>query len=113
MSEVKILVLFSGDEVIAKVKQNGHRWHVENPCMLKVVQVPDDSKVETLNESNKSVKFDIILSPLIKPYMKEGPINIDDRLVIYTVDPSDKLVEKYNSLYSSIITSTLNLNPFK
>jgi len=94
MSDVKILRLSTGEDVIAKVKNNPETDTVE--LKQAFVIIPHQQG------PGKPVQ---LMMTLYSPYGKTDTIEIKNQNVISMVDPKDEILKSYQQNTSSIITT--------
>ena len=94
MSDVKILRLTTGGDVIAKVKSNSET----NTVTLKqpFVIIPHQQG------PGKPVQ---LMMTLYSPYSKDNQVDVKEINILSMVDPKDEILQSYKQNTSSIITA--------
>ena len=97
MSNIKLLRLLSGEEIIGDVSDLDGNYHVQDPAVLRWVPSENDPKVPKL-----------IMASLI-PHAEEDDVIIQARHVIFSITPIEELMNEYNAIYGSgIVTPPKN-----
>lgn len=101
--EIKIVRIPGHEDVIAKAKQIGKtRYRMKDACVIHI------EKVKQEGEQEQTLNFSLALTPFLMPYMKQdSEIEVD---ATFVTDPDDRLIDKYNSLFSPIIQPKLRAN---
>jgi len=113
MADIKIVrILGVADDIICKITKAGGKWQINDPLIIRCIPVETPQKndsgivtAETAQEpQNPRISFNIALAPFHMPYMRsDRPLECDACQVSYRIDPTDEVIEKYNSLFSPII----------
>jgi len=94
MSDVKILRLTTGEDVIAKVTHN-----------LEIDTVTLKQPFVIIPHQQGPGKPVQLMMTLYSPYSKENSVDIKNANVISTVEPKEELLTSYQQNTSSILTS--------
>lgn len=92
MAEIKLVKLVTGEEILTKCEWVANNLVLNNPVKLQL--------------SPKGVAM-IPLSPFMKENAK---INIEDKNVLYTVDPDEDVVNAYNQQFGGIVIAPAGLS---
>jgi|SRR5210317_1117855 len=94
MSDVKILRLSTGEDVIAKVTNNSDAGTVtlKQPFVIIPHQQGPGKPVQ-------------LMMTLYSPYSKDDKVDLKDNNIITMVDPKDEILKSYQQNTSSIVTS--------
>ena len=93
MSDVKILRLSTGEDVIAKVSQNleTNTITIKQPFVIIPHQQGPGKPVQ-------------LMMTLYSPYSKDNTVDIKEANVISTVEPKEEILASYQQNTSSILT---------
>jgi hypothetical protein len=93
MSDVKILRLTTGEDVIAKVKHNTDSGTItlRQPFVIIPHQQGPGKPVQ-------------LMMTLYSPYSKENSVDLKDANIISMVDPKEEILKSYQQNTSSILT---------
>ncbi len=95
---IKILLLKSGEDVIADVQEmissdeNVMGYLLNKPCVVKVRAKPGDTDILKMEEGKKNTT--IAMYPWV-PLAKEHVIPLSTDWVVTMYDPQDKILEMY------------------
>ena len=94
MSDVKILRLSTGEDVIAKVTNNSDVGTVtlKQPFVIIPHQQGPGKPVQ-------------LMMTLYSPYSKDDKVDLKDNNIITMVDPKDEILKSYQQNTSSIVTA--------
>ena len=94
MSDVKILRLSTGEDVIAKVTNNSDAGTVtlKQPFVIIPHQQGPGKPVQ-------------LMMTLYSPYSKDDKVDLKDNNIITMVDPKDEILKSYQQNTSSIVTA--------
>ena len=94
MSDVKILRLTTGEDVIAKVTHNleANTVTLKQPFVIIPHQQGPGKPVQ-------------LMMTLYSPYSKDNMVDIKDTNIISIVDPKDEILSSYQQNTSSIVTA--------
>ena len=94
MSDVKILRLSTGEDVIAKVTNNSDAGTVtlKQPFVIIPHQQGPGKPVQ-------------LMMTLYSPYSKDDKVDLKDNNIITMVDPKDEILKSYQQNTSSIVTT--------
>ena len=82
MSNVKMIKLITGEDVIGNVSKNGNIFDIKDPVRIGVT--PQGVAMADFN-----------------PFIKDKSIKIEDKHVIYLADLEEEVLNAYNSKYGS------------
>ena len=91
MSDVKILRLITGEDVIAKVSENDQGTSLSKPFVIIPHQQGPGKPVQ-------------LMMTLYSPYSKDNTVDIKEANVISTVEPKEEILASYQQNTSSILT---------
>ena len=92
MSEVKILRLVTGEDVIAKISENDQGVSLNKPFVI----------IPTQSQPGKPVQ---LMMTLYSPYGKSDSVTIKSDKIISSVEPKEEILKSYQQNTSSIIQS--------
>ena len=92
MSDVKILRLITGEDVIAKVEENDQGLSLNKPFVIIPHQQGPGKPVQ-------------LMMTLYSPYSKSDSVTIKNDKVISIVDPKEEILSSYQQNTSSIVTA--------
>ena len=94
MSNVKILRLTTGEDVIAKVTHNleANTVTLKQPFVIIPHQQGPGKPVQ-------------LMMTLYSPYSKDNSVDIKDNNIISLVDPKEEILDSYQQNTSSIVTA--------
>ena len=92
MSNVKLVRLISGEEIMGDISNQDGYYTIADPIVLRWVPSQDDPKVPKL-----------MMASLI-PHAEDDDVQIHERHVLFEINPVEELVSEYNALQSNIIT---------
>ena len=94
MSDVKILRLSTGEDVIAKVTNNSDAGTVtlKQPFVIIPHQQGPGKPVQ-------------LMMTLYSPYSKDDTVDLKDNNIISMVEPKDEILKSYQQNTSSIVTA--------
>ena len=92
MSDVKILRLSTGEDVIAKVEENDQGLSLNKPFVIIPHQQGPGKPVQ-------------LMMTLYSPYSKSDSVTIKNDKVISMVEPKEELLTSYQQNTSSIVTA--------
>lgn len=102
---VKIIRILGHEDVIAKVKAIGkNRYRISDPLVVRVQQAQEENEVD--ENGQKTVRFELTLSPFFAPYMKQVQ-EVEVEGVLF--EPDERILYRYNSWFSPIIQPTLQV----
>lgn len=102
---IKIVRILGHEDVIAKVKAIGHgKYRISDPC---VIRLEDAAQTTEGPNGQKLAKWNLALSPFFMPYMKQDQ-SVEVEGILF--EPDDRLVARYNQLFSPIIQPALEVN---
>ena len=90
MSEVKLLRLSTGEDIIAKVGENDQGVSLNKPFVI----------IPTQSQPGKPVQ---LMMTLYSPYGKSGSVTIKSDKIISMVEPKEEILKSYQQNTSSII----------
>ena len=97
---IKVLVLKSGEDVIADVREMVSSdekvigYFLTKPCVVKLVNKTDLTPEETNSKSEKKSEFSVTMYPWV-PLAREKSIPISTDWVVTMVTPTEKIYEMY------------------
>jgi len=92
MSDVKILRLITGEDVIAKVEENDQGLSLNKPFVIIPHQQGPGKPVQ-------------LMMTLYSPYSKSDSVTIKNDKVISMVEPKEEILSSYQQNTSSIVTA--------
>jgi|SRR6056300_367679 len=92
MSNVKILRLITGEDVIAKVEENDQGLSLNKPFVIIPHQQGPGKPVQ-------------LMMTLYSPYSKSDSVTIKNDKVISMVEPKEEILSSYQQNTSSIVTA--------
>ena len=92
MSNVKILRLITGEDVIAKVEENDQGLSLNKPFVIIPHQQGPGKPVQ-------------LMMTLYSPYSKSDSVTIKNDKVISMVEPKQEILSSYQQNTSSIVTA--------
>jgi len=92
MSDVKILRLITGEDVIAKVEENDQGLSLNKPFVIIPHQQGPGKPVQ-------------LMMTLYSPYSKSDSVTIKNDKVISMVEPKQEILSSYQQNTSSIVTA--------
>ena len=92
MSNVKILRLITGEDVIAKVEENDQGLSLNKPFVIIPHQQGPGKPVQ-------------LMMTLYSPYSKSDNVTIKNDKVISMVEPKEEILSSYQQNTSSILTT--------
>ena len=92
MSDVKILRLITGEDVIAKVEENDQGLSLNKPFVIIPHQQGPGKPVQ-------------LMMTLYSPYSKSNSVTIKNDKVISMVEPKEEILSSYQQNTSSIVTA--------
>ncbi len=92
MSNVKILRLITGEDVIAKVEENDQGLSLNKPFVIIPHQQGPGKPVQ-------------LMMTLYSPYSKSDNVTIKNDKVISMVEPKEEILSSYQQNTSSIVTA--------
>ena len=92
MSNVKILRLITGEDVIAKVEENDQGLSLNKPFVIIPHQQGPGKPVQ-------------LMMTLYSPYSKSDSVTIKNDKVISMVEPKEEILTSYQQNTSSILTT--------
>ena len=92
MSNVKILRLITGEDVIAKVEENDQGLSLNKPFVIIPHQQGPGKPVQ-------------LMMTLYSPYSKSNSVTIKNDKVISMVEPKEEILSSYQQNTSSIVTA--------
>src|SRR6056300_2062955 len=92
MSDVKILRLVTGEDVIAKISENDQGTSLNKPFVIIPHQQGPGKPVQ-------------LMMTLYSPYSKSDDVEIKSQSIISMVDPKEEILKSYQQNTSSILTS--------
>lgn len=92
MSNIKIIKLSTGEELIGDVEDKGLWYSVKNAVIIAIVP-------SRTNPQQPSIG----LAPWL-PYAENDPILISKNSVVYEAKPVKEMINNYSSIFSGIIT---------
>jgi len=92
MSDVKILRLITGEDVIAKVEENDQGLSLNKPFVIIPHQQGPGKPVQ-------------LMMTLYSPYSKSDNVTIKNDKVISMVEPKEEILSSYQQNTSSIVTA--------
>ena len=92
MSDVKILRLITGEDVIAKVEENDQGLSLNKPFVIIPHQQGPGKPVQ-------------LMMTLYSPYSKSDRVTIKNDKVISMVEPKEEILSSYQQNTSSIVTA--------
>ena len=92
MSNVKILRLITGEDVIAKVEENDQGLSLNKPFVIIPHQQGPGKPVQ-------------LMMTLYSPYSKSDNVTIKNDKIISIVEPKEEILSSYQQNTSSIVTA--------
>ena len=92
MSDVKILRLITGEDVIAKVSENDQGTSLSKPFVIIPHQQGPGKPVQ-------------LMMTLYSPYSKSDNVTIKNDKIISIVEPKEEILSSYQQNTSSIVTA--------
>jgi hypothetical protein len=92
MSNVKILRLITGEDVIAKIEENDQGLSLNKPFVIIPHQQGPGKPVQ-------------LMMTLYSPYSKSDNVTIKNDKVISMVEPKEEILSSYQQNTSSIVTA--------
>ena len=92
MSDVKILRLVTGEDVIAKISENDQGTSLNKPFVIIPHQQGPGKPVQ-------------LMMTLYSPYSKSDNVTIKNDKVISMVEPKEEILSSYQQNTSSIVTA--------
>jgi hypothetical protein len=106
MADIKIIRLLGvADDIICKIVKCGGKFQIINPLGIRAIPVEKEkSELITPESDNPKIDFRLVLAPFHMPYMRlDKPLECDKCQVVFEIEPTDQVIEKYNSIFSPII----------
>jgi hypothetical protein len=92
MSDVKILRLVTGEDVIAKISENDQDTSLNKPFVIIPHQQGPGKPVQ-------------LMMTLYSPYSKSDNVTIKNDKIISIVEPKEEILSSYQQNTSSIVTA--------
>jgi hypothetical protein len=92
MSDVKILRLVTGEDVIAKISENNQDTSLNKPFVIIPHQQGPGKPVQ-------------LMMTLYSPYSKSDNVTIKNDKIISIVEPKEEILSSYQQNTSSIVTA--------
>ena len=96
MSEVKILRLSTGEDVIAKVGENDQGYSLKNPFVIIPQQSAPGQPVQ-------------LMMSLYNAYGKRDSVTLSKDKIVFMTDPKDEILKSYEQNTSRILTPKTSL----
>lgn len=101
MTDVKIIrLLGSTDDIISKVEKNKGKFRLKDPVIVRIV--PQEIPPEQQQPNGPKIVLTVALAPFIPPYAKQDTIECDKCQVVLMFEPTDEIVERYNSIFNLV-----------
>ena len=92
MTNIKIIKLLTGEELIGDVEDKGLSYSVKNAVLIALVP-------SRTNPQQPSIG----LAPWM-PYAENEPVMISKQSIVYEAKPIKEMINNYNSIFGGIIT---------
>tara|TARA_B100000929_G_scaffold110756_1_gene87743 strand:- start:318 stop:641 length:324 start_codon:yes stop_codon:yes gene_type:complete len=96
MSEVKIIRLSTGEDVIAKIGENDQGISLKNPFVIIPQQSAPGQPVQ-------------LMMSLYNAYGKKDTITVGKDKIVFTTDPKEEILKSYEQNTSRILTPKTSL----